>query len=90
MASWRGADQLRIRVILALLTFAIWHAQRSRPWAISTGIVAAAATAIYLTHLLAFVLYGILVGSYELFGRPRPCERRCAIGWCWRAKRYLP
>ena len=59
-------------LILALLAFAAWHAQRKRPWLIRLVLFTGAATAIYLTHLLAFVLYGVLVVSYELLGRRQP------------------
>jgi len=59
-------------LILALLAFAAWHSQRARPWLTRLVLFTGAATALYLTHLLAFVLYGTLVGSYELFGRARP------------------
>ena len=59
-------------LILALLALAAWHALRERSWLIRLILFTGAATAIYLTHLLAFVLYGVLVVSYEFFGRRRP------------------
>ena len=39
---------------------------------IRLALFAVAATIVYLTHLLAFVLPGVLVVSYELFGRAHP------------------
>jgi hypothetical protein len=59
-------------LILALLLFAAWHSQRARSWSIRLILFAGAATVLYLTHLLAFMLYGFLVVSYELFGRAQP------------------
>jgi hypothetical protein len=58
-------------LILALLVFAACHSQRGRPWFIRLVLFSGAATVVFLTHLLAFVLYGVLVVSYELFGRAR-------------------
>lgn len=67
-----GVINYALGLILALLAFAAWHTLRERPWLARAVLFTATATAIYLTHLLAFVLYGVLVVSYELFGRPRP------------------
>ena len=71
LMAW-GLINYVLGVILALLLFAAWHAQRARPWPLRLVVFTVAATGLYLTHLLAFVLYGVLVGSYELFGRAQP------------------
>ncbi len=71
LIAW-GLINYVLGLILALLVFAAWHAQRTRPWPIRLALFAVAATIVYLTHLLAFVLYGVLVVSYELFGRAHP------------------
>jgi hypothetical protein len=59
-------------LILTLLMFAAWHSQRTRPWLRRLVLFSGASTVLYLTHLLGFVLYGVLVVSYELFGRAQP------------------
>ena len=61
-------------LIMALLAFAAWHGLRERSWRLRLIVFAGAATAIYLTHLLAFVLYGVLVVSYELLSRRQPWQ----------------
>jgi hypothetical protein len=76
-------------LILALLMFAGWHSLRRRPWHIRLVLFTAASTVICLTHLLGFVLYGILVVSYEVFGRPRPW-RTPPVDWIVLAGQALP
>ncbi len=71
LIAW-GLINYVLGLILALLAFAAWHSLRARPWLLRLVLFTVVATALYLTHLLAFVLYGILVVSYELFGRPQP------------------
>ncbi len=71
LIAW-GFLNYMLGLILALLVFAAWHSHRAQPWLIRLAVFTVAATAVYLTHLLAFVLYGVLVGCYELFGRARP------------------
>lgn len=71
LMAW-GLINYVLGLILALLVFAAWHAQRSRPWLARLALFSVAATALYMTHLLAFMLYGFLVVSYEVFGRTRP------------------
>jgi len=60
-----------VGVVGALLGLAAWHGLRDRPWLARLGAAAAVATALYLTHLLALALYGVMLGAYEVFGRPR-------------------
>ncbi len=55
----------------ALYGFAAWHGLRRRPWAIRLLISAAVATSLYFAHLLALVVYGVMLGAYEVFGRPQ-------------------
>ena len=71
LIAW-GLINYVLGLILALLTFAAWHSQHGRPWPIRLVLFATAATGLYLTHLLAFALYGILVVSYEFLGSVRP------------------
>jgi hypothetical protein len=71
LIAW-GFLNYMLGLILALLLFAAWHCQRSQLWLTRLVLFTGAATVLYLTHLVAFVLYGIMVGSYELFGRARP------------------
>lgn len=56
---------------LALLSFAAWHAARSRSWFIRLPLFAGCSTALYLTHIMAFGTYGAMVCGYEAFGRRR-------------------
>jgi len=71
LIAW-GLINYVLGLILALLAFAAWHGLRARPWLMRLIFFTSVATALYFTHLLAFVLYGVLVVSYELFGRQRP------------------
>ncbi len=71
LIAW-GLINYVLGLILALLVFAAWHSQRVQSWLTRLVLFTGAATVLYLTHLLAFVLYGVLVVSYELFGRPQP------------------
>jgi hypothetical protein len=73
LMAW-GLVNYVLGLVLVLLVFAAWHAWRDWNWLARLAVFAIAATAIYLTHLLAFVLYGILVVSYEVFGRARPWQ----------------
>ena len=54
---------------LALMAFAAWHATRELH--VLTRLIAftAISTVIYLSHVVAFALYGLAVASYELVGR---------------------
>jgi hypothetical protein len=71
LLAW-GLINYVLGLILALLLFAAWHSQRARFWSVRLILFTGAATVLYLTHLLAFMLYGVLVVSYELFGRAQP------------------
>ena len=71
LIAW-GLINYVLGLILALLVFAAWHSQREKSWWVRLILFAGAATVLYLTHLLAFGLYGVLVVSYELVGRARP------------------
>jgi hypothetical protein len=71
LMAW-GLINYVLGIVVALLLFAAWHWQRARSWLFRLVVFCVAATGLYLTHLLAFVLYGVLVGSYELFGRAQP------------------
>lgn len=75
LLAW-GLLNYTLGVILSLLAFAAWHGLRAKPWPWRLALFAAIATLIYFTHVLAFVLYGVLVGSYELFGLPHVWRRR--------------
>ena len=75
LIAW-GLINYMLGLILTLLAFAAWHAQRTRPWLVRLLLFSGASTVLYLTHLLAFVLYGVLIGSYELFGRAAPLRSR--------------
>ncbi len=74
LIAW-GLINYVLGIILALLLFAAWHTQRSRPWLIRFVLFTGGATVLYLTHLLAFALYGVLVVSYEIFGLAQPWRR---------------
>lgn len=76
LIAW-GFLNYELGLIFALLGFAAWHAARNLPWAGRLAGFASISTAIYLTHILAFGLYGLLVLSYEAFGQSRPWRR----GW---------
>ena len=71
LMAW-GLINYVLGLILALLAFAAWHSQRAKSWPLRLALFTGAATVLYLTHLLAFGLYGVLVASYEFFGRARP------------------
>ncbi len=76
-------------VIGALLGLAAWHAMRERPWLLRLVLFTAAATALYFTHLLALALYGIMLGAYEAFGRPR-AWRTPVRDWLLLGAQFLP
>jgi len=76
-------------MILALLLFATWHSYRARPWWFRLIFFSGAATVLYVTHVLAFVLYGVMVASYELFARPRPW-RTAPRDWVVAAGQAIP
>ncbi len=61
----------------ALLGVAAWHAWRDKPVIFRAVVFTGIATALYLTHLLSFGLYGLLLGLYELC---QTAERR-SIRW---------
>lgn len=71
LLAW-GLLNYALGLILALLLFAAWHRMRQSFWLTRLLLFTGAATILYITHVLAFVLYGILVGSYEFLGRPKP------------------
>ncbi|HEY3919851.1 MAG TPA: hypothetical protein VGL83_18820 [Stellaceae bacterium] len=51
---------------LALCAFAAWIALERRHWLLRVVLGCVFALAIYLSHLLAFGLYAVMVGCYEL------------------------
>ena len=51
---------------LALCAFPAWIALRQRHWLLRVVLGVVFALAIYLSHLLAFGLYAVMVGCYEL------------------------
>lgn len=53
---------------LALIGLAVWIALRDRSWILRLLIGVGFALAIYLSHLLAFGLYAVMIAAYE-FGR---------------------
>lgn len=55
----------------AMYGLAAWHGLRQRPWAVRLLLAAAVATSLYFAHLLALVVYGAMLGAYEVFGRPQ-------------------
>lgn len=71
LLAW-GLINYLLGLITALVAFAAWHAWRDRRWPVRLAIFTVLATVIYFTHLLAFVMYGLLVASYEGFGRKQP------------------
>lgn len=52
-----------------LILFSAWHTFRNRPWWWRLFVFTGLSTVLYFTHLLGFVIYGLLVTSYEVFGR---------------------
>jgi hypothetical protein len=88
LIAW-GLLNFMLGLILALLAFAAWHAQRTRPWMIRLVLFSGASTLLYLTHLLALVLYGVLIGSYELFGGARFSRTRLG-DWLVLAGQFVP
>jgi len=76
-------------VIGALLGLAAWHGLRRRPWLLRLGVFSAVATAMYFTHLLALGLYGIMLGAYEVFGRPK-AWRTPLRDWVVLAAQFIP
>jgi hypothetical protein len=76
-------------LIVALLAFAAWHSWRERPWLRRLALFTCAATALYLIHFLGFVLYGVLVVSYELLGRRQPW-RTPPLDWTVLAGQAIP
>lgn len=59
-------------VIGALLVFAAWIAWRDRTTLGRLCLFGTLCTALYLTHLLALVAYGLMVALYETVGTARP------------------
>jgi hypothetical protein len=51
---------------LALVFFAAWLALRERHWSLRVGLGLVFALAVYLAHLLAFGIYAVMIGCYEL------------------------
>jgi hypothetical protein len=51
---------------LALVAFAAWIGLRERHWLSRVALGGVFAVAIYLAHLLAFGLYAVMIGTYEL------------------------
>ncbi len=76
-------------VIGALLGLAAWHAMRERPWLLRLVLFTAVATALYFTHLLALALYGVMLGAYEVFGRPG-AWRTPVRDWALLGAQFLP
>ncbi|HEY0205716.1 MAG TPA: hypothetical protein VGC15_16345 [Acetobacteraceae bacterium] len=76
-------------VIGALLGLAAWHMMRDRPRLLRLVVFTAVATAMYFVHLLALVLYGAMLGTYEVFGRPR-AWRTPVRDWVLLAAQFLP
>ena len=58
-------------LIAALLGFALWHAWRDRPALRRLAVFGALCLALYLTHLLALLVYAGLVGLHALVYRDR-------------------
>lgn len=58
-------------LIAALLGFALWHAWRDRPALWRLAVFGALCMALYLTHLLALLVYAGLVGLHALVYRDR-------------------
>ena len=71
LLAW-GFLNYMVGVVAALLGLAAWHATRGRPWGWRLLLFTAVATSMYLVHLLALAVYGVMLGAYEVFGRPRP------------------
>lgn len=88
LIAW-GLVNYVLGLILALLVFAAWHRLRERPWFARLLVFTVAATGLYFCHLLAFALYGLMVGSYELFGRSRPW-RTPPVDWLVLAGQAIP
>ena len=53
---------------LALMAFALWIAMRDRHWALRIVVGGICALLIYLSHLLAFGIYAVMIAGYE-FGQ---------------------
>jgi len=60
-----------VGVVGALLGLAAWHAARDRAVPVRVLAGMGVATGLFLTHLLSLALYGLMLGAYEAFGRPR-------------------
>jgi hypothetical protein len=71
LLAW-GLINYLLGIILALLLLAGWHSQRRRYWLTRLLLFTCAATLLYITHVFAFALYGIMVVSYEVLSRPTP------------------
>ncbi len=78
-----------VGVIGALLGLAAWHAMRDRPRLLRLAMFTAAATALYFVQLLGLALYGVLIGFYEAFGRPR-AWRTPARDWLLLGAQFVP
>jgi len=76
-------------VVGALLGLAAWHGMRGRPWLLRLALFTAVATALYFVHLLALALYGVMLGAYEVFGRPRTW-RTPVRDWVLLGAQFLP
>jgi len=67
---------------VALLCFALWIASRNRPVLARLILFSALASLIFILHLFAFGVYGLLIGSYEagLLLQPGRPLSRAAVG----------
>ena len=63
---------------LALAAFAAWIALRRRHWLLRLVIGTAFALAIYISHLLAFGMYAVMIAAYEL-GQIRLQRKRLTL-----------
>ncbi|HLI21085.1 MAG TPA: hypothetical protein VKV32_08205 [Stellaceae bacterium] len=63
---------------LALAAFAAWIALRHRAWPLRVVLGCVFALAIYLSHLLAFGLYAVMIAMYE-FGQVWLQRKRVAV-----------
>lgn len=88
LLAW-GLLNYLLGVIVALLGFAAWHGLRERPWLLRLLLFTAVTPSLYFVHLLAFALYGLLLGSYELFGRPR-AWRTPVRDWLLLGTQFVP
>lgn len=88
LVGWGFLNYL-LGVVGALLGLAAWHGMRERQRLARLVLFTAVATALYFAHLLALVLYGVLLGTYEAFGRTR-AWRTPARDWLLLGAQFLP